>query len=109
MIKKNMRQFDSLLLEELADDNVAREYLRTCLEEDTPEEFLVSLGNVVRAQRGRMSAIAKATGLGRESLYKALSGKTKARFDTVMKVINALGLHLTIPREGTGKDGRSAA
>ncbi len=109
MSKKNFRQFDSLLLEELADDNVAREYLRTCIKEDTPEEFLVSLGNVVRAQRGRMSAIAEATGLGRESLYKAFSGKTKARFDTVMKVINALGLSLTIPDENPGKNDRSAA
>lgn len=109
MRKKNFRQFDNLLIEELADDKVAREYLRTCLEEDTPEEFLVSLGNVVRAQRGRMSAIAEATGLGRESLYKALSGKTKARFDTVVKVISALGLHLTIPEEGVGKGGQSAA
>ncbi len=51
MSKKTLRQFDSLLLEELVDDNVAREYLRACIEEDTPEEFLVSLGNVVRAQR----------------------------------------------------------
>ncbi|VAX22549.1 hypothetical protein MNBD_NITROSPINAE02-709 [hydrothermal vent metagenome] len=107
--KKKLRQFDNLMLEELADDNVAREYLRACIEEDTPEEFLVSLGNVVRAERGRMSAIAEATGLGRESLYKALSGKTKARFETVMKIINALGLQLTIPDEDSKKGDRSAA
>ncbi len=50
-----------------------------------------------------------ATGLGRESLYKAFSGKTKARFDTVMKVISALGLSLTIPDGAPGKGGRSAA
>ena len=41
-----------------------------------------------------MSNVAKATGLGRESLYKSLGGTTKPEFDTIQKVVNAFGVKL---------------
>jgi probable addiction module antidote protein len=43
-----------------------------------------------------MAQIAKETGLGRESLYKALTPGAKPRFDTVLKVARALGVKLTV-------------
>lgn len=67
-------------------------YLNATLEDDDPEQFIVALKTVARA-RG-MTQLAKDTGLGRESLYKALSPGAKPRYDTIMKVVRALGVTL---------------
>jgi len=58
-----------------------------------PELMLLALGDIARA-RG-MAQIARDTGLGRESLYKALAPGAKARFDTILKVARALGVKLS--------------
>jgi probable addiction module antidote protein len=63
------------------------------LETEDPDLLLLALGDVARA-RG-MAQIAKAAGLGRESLYKALAPGAKPHFDTVVKVARALGVKLT--------------
>ena len=76
----------------LDDDEVVAEYLTAALEDENPDVFLAAVGNVAKA-RG-MSAIAEAAGLGRESLYKALSGERSPGFDTILKVMAALGLKL---------------
>lgn len=70
-------------------------YLQTCLEDagDDPAFLAKALGNVARA-RG-MTEIARKTGLGRESLYKALSGEGNPSFGTVLKVLNAVGISIT--------------
>ncbi len=57
-----------------------------------PRVALIALGQLAK-KRG-MTKIAKATGLPRESLYKALSGERNPGFDTVMKVTHALGIEL---------------
>jgi probable addiction module antidote protein len=69
-------------------------YLEACFEEaDGDAAFIAkALGDIARA-RG-MSQIARDTGLSRESLYKALSGERIPTFDTILKVISALGLKL---------------
>lgn len=67
-------------------------YLSATLEDDNPEMFLVALKTVARA-RG-MTQLAKDTGLGRESLYKALAPGAKPRYDTILKVVKALGVTL---------------
>jgi probable addiction module antidote protein len=51
-----------------------------------------ALGNIARAKG--MTRLARETGLGRESLYKALSGEGNPRFSTILKVMSALGLRL---------------
>ncbi len=78
----------------LDNENAIAEYLSLVLEENDPELLIAALGDVARA-RG-MAQIAKDTGLGRESLYKALREGASPRFDTVSRVLNALGVHLTV-------------
>jgi probable addiction module antidote protein len=70
------------------------EYLTAAVEDDNPDVFLAAVGNVAKA-RG-MSAVAERTGLGRESLYKALASGAKPRYDTVVKVLHSLGVKLTV-------------
>jgi probable addiction module antidote protein len=69
-------------------------YLEACLEEANGDAAFVAkaLGNIARAKG--MAQIARDTGLSRESLYKALSGERSPGFDTILKVIGALGLKL---------------
>jgi probable addiction module antidote protein len=78
----------------LDDDEMIAEYLTAALEDENPDVFLAAVGNVAKA-RG-MSAIAEYTGLGRESLYKAMAPGAKPRYDTVLKVLNSLGVKLTV-------------
>ena len=77
----------------LNDDEAIAEYLTAVLEADDPDLVLLALGDVARA-RG-MARVAKQAGLGRESLYKALTPGAKPRFDTVVKVARALGVKFT--------------
>lgn len=67
-------------------------YLEAALEENDPTLIAAALGDIARAKG--MSQIAKQTGLGRESLYKALSAEGNPEFATILKVIDALGLQL---------------
>ena len=71
-------------------------YFEACLEEaDGDAAFLAkALGDIARAKG--MSQVARDSGLSRESLYKALSGERSPSFDTILKVIGALGLKLNI-------------
>ena len=78
----------------LDDDEVVAEYLTAALEDPNPDVFLAAIGHVAKA-RG-MSAIAERAGLGRESLYKALAPGAKPRYDTVLKVLQSLGVKLTV-------------
>jgi len=68
------------------------EYLTAALEDPNPDIFLVAVRDVARA-RG-MAQLARDAGMGRESLYKALAPGAKPRYDTVLKVLRALGVHL---------------
>ena len=69
-------------------------YLEACLEEaDGDAAFIAkALGDIARAKG--MTQVARDAGLSRESLYKALSGDRSPGFDTILKVIGALGLRL---------------
>jgi probable addiction module antidote protein len=69
-------------------------YLEACIEEAQGDATFIAkaLGDIARAKG--MSQVARDAGLSRESLYKALSGERSPGFDTVLKVISALGLGL---------------
>jgi probable addiction module antidote protein len=67
-------------------------YLEAALEENDPSLIAAALGDIARAKG--MTQISKETGLGRESLYKALSPDGNPEFSTILKVVGALGLSL---------------
>jgi probable addiction module antidote protein len=69
-------------------------YLEACIEEANGDAAFIAraLGNIARAKG--MAQVARDAGLSRESLYKALSGERSPGFDTILKVIEALGLKL---------------
>jgi len=76
----------------LDNDEVIAEYLTAALEDADPDVFLMAVADVAKA-RG-MSHVASETGLGRESLYKAFTPGAKPRYDTVLKVLKAVGIQL---------------
>jgi probable addiction module antidote protein len=86
----NFTPFDTA--DYLDDEETITAYLTAALEDPDPDTFLAAVKTVARA-RG-MTQLAKDSGLGRESLYKALSPGAKPRYETVMKVVRALGVNL---------------
>ena len=92
MGKSKTTRYDAAEYLETPEDMAA--YLEACLEEANGDAAFIAkaIGNIARA-RG-MSQIARDAGLSRESLYKALSGDRTPGFDTILKVIDALGLKL---------------
>ena len=70
------------------------EYLKTTLEEGDTDLLMVAIGNVAKAKG--MTEIAQKADLNRQNLYKALSGNGAPKFDTVVKVLQAFGLKLTL-------------
>lgn len=80
----------------LSDDETIHEFLTAALEDENPDVFLRALTEAAKAHG--MSRLARETGLGRESLYKALAPGAKPRYDTVLKVLNALGIKLIAQR-----------
>jgi probable addiction module antidote protein len=92
MIRSSLKKWDSA--EHLKTPEDMAMYLEACLEEAGDDAAFIAkaLGNIARA-RG-MSQLARDTGLGRESLYKALSAEGNPSFSTILKVTRALGIRL---------------
>ncbi len=88
--KVKLKQFDATRF--LDSDEAIAEYLSSILEMNDTTLLLAALSDIARA-RG-IAKVAKDAGLGRESLYKALNPAAKPRFETIMRVVQALGLHL---------------
>ena len=87
-----LKEFDASAY--LDNEEVIAEFLTAALEDGDPEVFLSAIGQVAKA-RG-MSAIAESTGLGRESLYKAFAPGAKPRYETVQKVLQSLGVKISV-------------
>ena len=91
-MSKELKAFDAS--EYLTDNETIAEYLNAAIETGDQEILLSAIGDIAKATG--MQTIARASGLGRESLYKALAPGAKPRFETVFKVLNALGVTVTI-------------
>lgn len=78
----------------LDSDEEMAAYLTAALEDPNPDVFLLALSDVAKA-RG-IGKISRKTGLGRESLYKALTPGAKPRYDTILKVLHGLGVKVEI-------------
>ncbi len=84
-------RFDSSEYIETQEDAI--EYLAAALETGDASFIATSIRDVARAHG--MTEIARQTGLSRENLYRSLNGDTKTEFDTIMRVLTALGVKLT--------------
>jgi len=91
---ENMPEFD--MAQELKCEADIIEYLRQVLEEGDGAELAAALGHIAKS-RG-MSEIARASGIKREALYKALRPQSHPRFDTIQRVCKALGVRLTVEK-----------
>jgi probable addiction module antidote protein len=97
MKHKTSISHDEALVRELRENpDFAAEYLRAALEdEDEPRVLLIALRRVAEA-RGGIAKVAKAAGVERESLYRALSAHGNPRLSTLVAVTKAMGLKLTV-------------
>jgi probable addiction module antidote protein len=88
---------DEAIVEELRQSpKFAAEYLRAVLEDpDEPRVLLIAMRQIAEA-RGGIAKVAKAAGLQRESLYRALSARGNPRLSTLLAVAKAVGLKLTV-------------
>ncbi len=82
------------LLERLQEPGYATEYLNEALKEDSQEIFMLALRDVAKAKG--ISHIAKETNLNRETMYRMLSEKGNPNLSSLNKLLNTLGLTLTI-------------
>ena len=87
-----MKPYDPGLF--LDSDAEIAEYLEDAWDENDPAVFLIALRDVAKVKG--IASIAEATGLGRESLYKTLNGNTRPRWDTVLRIMRALGVRLKV-------------
>lgn len=92
MAKAKFAPFDAA--DYLDDAEVIAEYLTAALEDPDPEVFLRAVANVARAHG--IGKVAQDSGLGRESLYKALAPGAKPRYETIRKLMDALGVKLAV-------------
>jgi probable addiction module antidote protein len=103
MKRKASTSHEMALIRELRKNaGFAAEYLRAALEdedEDEPHVLLVALRRVAEA-RGGLTKVAKAAGIERESLYRALSNRGNPRLSTLVAVTKAVGLKLTVEAAG---------
>lgn len=78
----------------LDNEETIAEYLSAALENPDPDAFLVAVRDVAKAKG--ISTVAASAGLGRESLYKTLKPGAQPRFDTVRRLLSALGVKLEV-------------
>jgi probable addiction module antidote protein len=95
------KKYQEFLIEQLKDHDEAVAYLNAALEEslkgdeESQQVFLIALRNVAEAQGG-IGALAKKAQVGRESLYKTLSGAGNPKWHTLVSLCVALGLNLRL-------------
>ncbi|WP_395458347.1 addiction module antidote protein [Azospirillum melinis] len=82
------------IVDSLDSDERIAAYLDAVLEDGDPQLIVAALGDIARAKG--MTEVARNAGLGRQSLYKALSPDGNPEFATVLKVIKSFGLRLTV-------------
>jgi probable addiction module antidote protein len=88
----NTSKFD--IADYLENDEMIQDYLNTVLEEGDSKDIVTALGHIAKVIG--MSKIAEQTGLSRPSLYKALSENAKPQFETILKVLRAVGGNLKL-------------
>ena len=91
---KGYRSYEESLSAALKDPKEAAEYLSACLEGGSREVFLLALRQVAAAHG--VGLVAKRSRLGRESLYRTLSDRGNPTLDTLLRLLDAAGLKLSV-------------
>jgi len=78
----------------LDSEEMIAEYLNTVLEDGNSSDLIVAIGHIAKSIG--MTKIAEKTGMSRPSLYKALSDGSKPQFETIMKVLRAIGGQINV-------------
>ena len=92
MIDMTTTKFD--IADYLDSEEMIAEYLNTVLEDGNSADLIVAIGHVAKSIG--MTKIAEKTGMSRPSLYKALSEGAKPQFETIMKVLKAIGGQINV-------------
>ena len=95
-MKNRLRDYQESLLEVLQDPDEAQAYLNACLMDEDPRVFLLALKDVLQARGGDMATLARRANLNRENLYRMLSEKGNPKLTSIIAVLNAVGLHLSV-------------
>ena len=95
-MKKRFIDYQKELIQSLQDPEEAVAYLNAALMDDDERVFLLALKNILEAQEGDMTSLARITKLNRENLYRILSQKGNPRLTSIRSVLNALGLELAV-------------
>lgn len=96
-MKTKLKNFD--VVDFLNTDEEMQEYLNAALEEGDPKFLFIALGDIARAKN--ISQLSRETGISREGIYKALSGEGNPSFNTIFKIIQALGLQIQVSSQKT--------
>ena len=92
MTKEKFTEFDPAEL--LTDEKVIAEYLNMELANGDPKYIKIALNNIARARN--MSELARRAGMPRASIYRALNPDSNAEYDTIQKIVNALGMRFVV-------------
>ena len=95
-MKKRFIDYQEELIRSLQDPEEAMAYLNAALMDDDERVFLLALKNVLEAQEGDITSLARITKLNRENLYRMLSKKGNPKLTSIRSVLNALGLELAV-------------
>ena len=100
-MKRKHIDYQTYLIESLRDPQEALEYLNAALMDEDERIFLLALKNVLEAQGGDMTTLAKEAQLNRENLYCMLSRKGNLKLTSIKSVLNAMGLELAVQEHKT--------
>jgi probable addiction module antidote protein len=96
MKKREFRDYQDKLIEDLQDAELAQEYLNAALLDEDPRIFLIALKNVCAAQDIPMTDLAKKANISRENVYRILSKKGNPKLTSIVSLLSAVGFSLSI-------------
>ncbi len=91
-----MKDYKTSLQERLKDTEYANEYLAEVLANESNESFLIALKDVIDAREENISKVSEIAGITRQTIYQALSENGNPTFSTITKILDAIGLQLSI-------------
>ena len=94
--KRDYRDFQEIVLENLQDPEEAAAYLKAALEDEDERVFLLALRDVLEAQGGTIADLAEETNLNKQNLYRMLSEHGNPRLTSLKTVLHAIGFEMAI-------------